>query len=244
MTDMVTTNSSQTSGIVTQGTSATSGSLSSTPLNTRMAMRAAFAELAETACELRNSNLEAANTQTVNSWDQQVSSFNKQRESASKMMKSSLLAGAGEVIGGAISTALSIGGPQIAKGVSKTERNARRAVQEEAKNLSGESLNSFMKLNEKKLTPHRNFEILGQCSPAIGQLVSQPFSIAGSVIGSGAKKLDSVAEFDKFISNNAQKDAKQYEEAGKSISNRIASAAKMAESFNEGITRALSAAAA
>lgn len=241
MTDMLTTNSTVTSAVAPQGTSAQSGSSSSTPLERKAAMAAAFSELFESMCQLRDVELDSSNTQTVNGWNLQVNAFNKQRDSASKTMKSQMLAGAGEVIGGIVSTGLSFGGAAASKGIGKTERNARRSVLDEAKNLSGENLNSFMKANEKKLNPHRNLETLSQCGAPLGQLVSQPFSIAGTVIGSGAKKLDSVAEFDKFNSSNALKDAQKYENAGKQVSSFFATVEKNLESFVERYSHAITA---
>jgi|GEM_PF-4174575 len=215
-----------------------------TPADMKSAIAAAFTELFQSMCELRNVASDASNMQTVNAWQQQVSAFEHQSEAAKKNMKASILTGAGKVIGGVVNTSLKFGGSAISKGVGKTERNARRAALDEAKKLDKSEQSAFLELNDKVIHPHRNFGLLSECSEAIGGVVSQPLDIGASIVGSGAKKLESVADFSKFNSNNALTDAKHYEEVAKSVSNMFATTEKMLESFAEKYFHAMTLSAA
>lgn len=216
MTTAINTNTASSTSAVAQ--SAVNDQTGMTPVEMNAAIKATLAKLFDTMCEVRNTELSQSNTQEVNSWNLQVSAFDHQRESASKTMKSSLLSGAGDVLGGIVSMGCSFGGHAASKGIGKAERSARKSVLETAENLSGDDLNHFMAANEKKLNPHSNLGILGQSGEAVGGLFSSPFSIGSSIVGSGAKKDDSVADLDKSSSSNSLSDAKRYQDQGKETS--------------------------
>lgn len=241
MATTVTSNPANSS--VVQSSSTTDQSVDMSSYDLKAQIIAVFKELVEEACEIRNLQLTSANTQEVSSWDRQVSAFQHQRDSSSKTMKSTILAGAGEVVGGIVSMGCSFGGNAASKGIGKAERAARRSVLDTAKSLSGDELGNYLKANDKVLNPHSKLGILGQCGEPIGKLISQPFSVGGSIIGSGAKKLDSVAEMDKYNSNLALNNAKQYEDAGKKVSSQFASVASSLASAAERFSHAITAVA-
>ncbi|HFS5794023.1 TPA: hypothetical protein ACH1J3_004837, partial [Citrobacter werkmanii] len=200
---------------------------------------AIFKELAEETSKIRDEQLMSANAQEVSSFNRQLSSFQHQRESASKTKKASIIAGAGEVLGGIVSVGGGLLGHTASKGFGKA-RTTRNNILKAGENLKGDALSDYLKINEKTLNPHSHLALLGQCAEPIGKLVSQPASIASSIVGAGAKKLDSVAELDKYNSNLALNNAKQSVEAGKRTSSLFASATSVLASFSQNMTRALS----
>ncbi|EAU6194719.1 hypothetical protein EHN25_22590 [Salmonella enterica] len=240
---MATTITGATSNVAVQSGNVSGQSMDMTSFDLKEQIIATFKELAEQACEIRNMQLTSATTQEVSSWGRQVSSFQHQRDSASKTMKSTILAGAGEVVGGIVSMGCSFGGHVASKGITHKERYNRRQALKGAKGLAGDALDNYLKANKRPLNPHSKLGILGQCGEPIGKLISQPFSIGGSIIGSGAKKLDSIAEMDKYNSNLALNNAKQYADAGKKISSQFATVASSLASAAERFSRAITAVA-